>query len=137
MENGLQQNGSPLPMHNPLVFFPSLPVSRTAGYVSSVAHGLVLSGTTIAWYVTVVTSSRITYVLSAGSATTQNCRKTCFIVTCAKGKETVAPRVFRQLPRGIALGVYPRSQPSVPLSAAVGGMESPFPESERCEEVKG
>lgn len=62
-------------------------VFRIVEYVENVARDLVLSGTTIAWYVTVVTNNRITYVLSVENATIENCRKTCFIVICAKGKK--------------------------------------------------
>lgn len=84
------------------------------------AHDLVLSGTTIAWYVTVVTSSRITYVLSVERATIQNRRKTCSIVICAKGKslESLHSKrfvsssvrvVIRSTVRFRALGFHPAS----------------------------
>ena len=76
-------------MQNKLFLFSFFLVFRIAESVQSVAHALVLSGTTIAWCVTVVTNSRRTCVLSVGSATIQNCRKTCFIVICAKGKKIV------------------------------------------------
>lgn len=128
-------------MHNRWVLFPFLLVFRIAEYVLSVAHGLVLSGTTIAWYVTVVTSSRITYALSVGSATIQTCRKTCYIVICAKGKKAASRCGAPPVPCLCACALLcPPCAPSfvtpVPLfmlSAALSGMTFVFthPEGER------
>ena len=109
------------------------------------AHDLVLSGTTVAWYVTVVTNSRITYVLSVGSATIQNCRKTCFIVICAKGKKIESFHLFVSSSVHVIFcsAMYFEIQAFVipvilsVLSAVIDGIKVCFYESERHNDVSG